>query len=142
MIKLPPNEKVIEAWTALADGRVKLNDGSAVVESSDGAKTYTVRFRDDLYSSDDNATYWRGYAGYPVIAVLMLQNRLPFDREEAMKWEGVNWKEVNTRFKNRYPEAVKSVAEERGIDLKTTYDDVDKVMDRLESLPIEIKRKI
>ena len=142
MEKLPPIEKVFEAWTALADNRVSLGNGEATVKSSDGAKEYTVKFRDDLFSSDDNASFWRGYAGYPVIAVLMLQGRLPYDQEEALLWKDVNWKALNTKYRNRYAEAVKEVALERDIDMQKANSSAEAVMTALKSLPIVIKRKI
>lgn len=142
MEKMPPREKVFEAWTALADGRVEMHDGFAEVSSSDGAKRYTVRFAGDTFSSDDNATYWRGYPGYPVIAVLMLQGRLPYDRDEALKWKDVNWKEINTRYKNNYAAAVKEVAAQKGIDLPHAEEEAEKVMQALADLHIVIKRKL
>ena len=141
-MKLPPKEKVYEAWTAIVDNRVSLHNGYAQVKSSDDTKQYTIRFDGDQYASDDNATYWQGYPGYPVVAVLMLQGRLPFDREEAMKWKDVNWKSVNTRFKNRYAEAVAFIAKERGIDLAQSDKAVENVMKALEKLNLVIKRKI
>ena len=95
MEKLPPIEKVYEAWSAVADGRVALHpdERRAAIASSNGAKTYTVAWNENgsTYSSNDNATYWQGYAGYPVIAVLMLQGRLPLDRAAAdgsRRWTG------------------------------------------------------
>ena len=142
MEKMPPKEKVIEAWTAIVDGRVEVDGESAIVKSSDDTKEYVVRFKGDLYSSNDNATFWRGYAGYPVIAVLMLQGRLPFDRNEAEKWKGVNWKAVNTKYRNDYAKAVEEVAKERDIDAGSTEAAVNVVMDKLKELPITIKRKI
>ena len=142
MTKLPPKEKVIEAWTAIADSRVRLNDGYALVKSSDDAKTYTIRFSGDYYSSDDNATYWRGYPGYPVIAVLMLQGRLTLDSQEAALWKDINWKSVNTKFRNNYAAAVEEVEKERNINKEVTDAAVAKVMKELETLPIVIKRKL
>lgn len=142
MEKLPPVEKVFEAWTAIADGRVSLHDNYAEVASSDAAKHYTVRFEGDLYASDDNATYWRGYAGYPVLAVLMLQGRIPFDDREAQLWRNVNWKEINTRYRNNYAKAAEEAARERGIDLEGACRDAVTVIDALKALPITIKRKI
>lgn len=139
---MPPKEKIFEAWTAIVDNRVSLHDGYAVVKSSDDSKEYTVRFSGDSYSSDDNATYWQGYPGYPVIAVLMLQGRLPFDRAEAEKWRDVNWKAVNTRFKNKYSEAVESIASERHIDLPASEQAAQTVMNSLASMNLIIKRKI
>ena len=142
MKKLPPIEKVFEAWTARADNRVDLTDNSATVSSSDGTKSYKVNFRDNLYSSDDNATFWQGYPGYPVIAVLMLQGKLPLDRAEADLWKDINWTELNKKNKNNYAKAVKEVADLRGINLDEAYEAAQKVMEALTELPIEIKRKI
>ena len=66
MEKMPPLAKVFEAWSALADGRVSLDgeDRRATVTSSNGLKAYTVAWSEDggTYSSNDNATYWQGYA--------------------------------------------------------------------------------
>lgn len=141
-MKMPPKEKVYEAWTAIADGRVNIHDDYAHVTSSDSEKEYTVRFDGDKYASNDNATYWQGYPGYPVIAVMMLQGKLPYENEEAEKWKGINWKALNTKFKNRYADAVKSVAEERHIDLQAADMAAERVMDALENLDITIKRKL
>lgn len=140
--KLPPIEKVYEAWTALADNRVTLDDDKALVSSSDGAKQYTVRFKGDQFSSDDNATFWRGYPGYPVIAVLMLQGKLPFDGEEAALWKNINWTELNKKHKSNYAAAVEEIENERGINKEKAHEEALKVMKALEELPIVIKRKI
>ena len=142
MKKFPPIEKVYEAWTALADGRVALHDGYADVSSSNGEKSYVVRFSGDQYSSDDNATFWRGYPGYPVLAVLMLQGKIPYDAGEAANWKNINWTQTNKKNKNNYAAAVAEIARERGIDMGVASAAAQKVMDALESLPIEIKRKI
>ena len=82
MEKLPPVEKVYEAWTALADDRYDLSPEALIVRSSDGSKEYRVTWDDEeRYRSNDNATFWQGYAGYPVIMALMLQGRVPFNGE-------------------------------------------------------------
>lgn len=142
MKKLGPIEKVYEAWTALADHRVALHDGYADVSSSDGEKSYIVKFADNQYSSDDNATYWQGYPGYPVIAVLMLQGKLPYDPIIASEWKNINWTSLNKQFKNKYAEAVAFIAAERNIDMDKASEEARKVMEALSNLPIEIKRKI
>lgn len=139
---MPPIEKVYEAWTAVADGRIQLSADRAELPSSDGAKHYIVRFSGDQYSSDDNATFWQGYPGYPVIAVLMLQGKLPLDREEADLWKGINWTELNKRHKNNYASAVEEVERQRGIDADKASAAAREVMTALENLPIVIKRKI
>lgn len=142
MEKLPPVEKVFEAWTAIVDNRIKIYENHADVESSDGTKGYVVKFDGNTFSSDDNATYWRGYAGYPVLALLMKKGILPFDREEADLWRDVNWKEINTRYKNNYSKAVAEIASQRNIDLEESYRAADAVIEALKQLDIRIKRKI
>ena len=142
MKKPTPIEKIFEAWTALADNRVHLHDDYADVSSSDGEKTYVVRFKGDQYSSDDNATFWQGYPGYPVIAVLMLQGKLPYDKEEAKLWSHINWTQLNKSFKNNYAAAVEEAAKTHDIDLQKSYKRAQNVMNKLQSLPLEIKRKI
>ena len=50
MEKLPPIAKVYEAYSALADDRIVVKEQEALVDSSDYAKMYTVRFHDDEVS--------------------------------------------------------------------------------------------
>lgn len=144
MEKLPPLEKVYEAWSALADGRVSMraDERRATVASSNRLKEYTVTWDADerVYSSNDNATYWQGYAGYPVLAVLMEQDRLPLDRTVAEAFAGVNWTELNERFKRNYTAAVAHVINERGLD--TTHLDASAraVLNALAALDLTIKR--
>jgi hypothetical protein len=79
---MPPVAKVYEALSATADGRVRITaSGRAEVVSSEGDKTYTVEWSEDgrLFSSNDNASYWQGYAGYPIVAVLLATGRIPYD---------------------------------------------------------------
>ena len=139
---LPPIEKVYEAWTALADDRIKMHEGYADVSSSDGEKAYVVRFDDNRYSSDDNATYWQGYPGYPVLAVMMLQGKLPYDEKEARLWKNINWTQLNKQYKNNYAKAVEAVARDRDINLPESAAKAYQVMETLQQLPLEIKRKL
>jgi hypothetical protein len=72
--KMPPLIKVYEAMGAVGDGRVRIVDeANALVTSSDGSKTYSVYIGDGgrAIASDDNASRWQGYVGYPPIAVLI-----------------------------------------------------------------------
>lgn len=144
MEKLPPLEKVFEAWSALADGRVALadNEQRATVASSNGAKAYTVAWNEDgtVYSSNDSATYWQGYAGYPVIAVLMAQGRLPFDRAMADGFADVNWTELNERHRRDYAAAVREVVGERGLDAAQADAAAHEVLNALAALDMAVKR--
>ena len=116
MEKLPPVEKVYEAWTALADDRYDLSPEALVVRSSDGSKEYRVTWDDGgRYRSNDNATFWQGYAGYPVIMALMLQGRVPFNGEVAAWFKGIPWKALNDAHKRDYAAALTEAFERAGL---------------------------
>lgn len=121
MKKMPPIQKILEAYTAIVDKHVELKNNEALVTSSNGAKTYTVSWEDNIYHSNDNATYWQSYAGYPIIAVLMLQGKIPFDQKLADNFASVNWNEVNAKFKRNYAKAASEVIKEKRIRWKRGY---------------------
>lgn len=120
--KMPPIAKVYEALGAIGDGRVHIVDAShASVTSSDGSRTYHVEISTDgrEISSDDNASYWQGYLGYPAIAV-MIARGLFHPRPDVLKaLSGIPWKEWNRRFRNDYERTLAEVmrrAEDQGFD--------------------------
>lgn len=115
MEKLPPIQKVYEAYSALADDRFDLKPEEATVTSSDGSRTYTVRWQDGVYRSTDNATYWQGYAGYPVIVVLLLQGLLPYDAEIADWFKGIPWKALNDAHERDYDAALREAFQMAGL---------------------------
>ncbi|MCE4602905.1 MAG: hypothetical protein F7B18_06970 [Desulfurococcales archaeon] len=111
-LRPPPDIKVLEAAGALGDGRVhaeKLGMGlvKALVSSSGGERRYLVVVKvpgdkrpTTIYAySDDNGTRYRGYVGYPIIAVLMIEGLLPRDRRLEEALAGLKWRELNERYK-------------------------------------------
>ncbi len=99
--RVPPRIKVYEALGAIADGRVvRINGEEFSVRSSDGSRVYHVVVREDhrRITSDDNGSVYRGYLGYPAIAVLMLLGELPFDPDIAQALAGIPWRDLNSRF--------------------------------------------
>lgn len=146
MKRLPPIEKIYEALTAVADGRVivdgdpQRSEGYAKVTSSDGTRTYDLSWDVSTYSSNDNATYWQGYPGYPVIALLMVRGKLPYDEALARNFAGVNWTELNSLHRNDYAAAVSQVIAERGLDPEVTSTEVQSIYSNLGRLPIAISR--
>ncbi len=140
MKKMPPIQKILEAYTAIVDKHVELKNNEALVTSSNGAKTYTVSWDNDIYHSNDNATYWQGYAGYPIIAVLMLRGKIPFDQKLADNFASVNWNEVNAKFKRNYAKAASEVIKKKGLDEKEVMVELERVYGALKDLPITIKR--
>jgi len=100
---MPPLIKVYEAFGAIADGRVKLlSDGQATVASSDGSKNYTVTVANQAreISSNDNASYWQGYLGYPAIAVLIARGFISVPSERMTPLASIQWKDINRRLKD------------------------------------------
>ena len=140
MKKMPPIQKILEAYTAIVDKHVELKNNEALVTSSNGAKTYTVSWDNDIYHSNDNATYWQGYAGYPIIAVLMIQGKIPFDQKLADNFALVNWNEVNAKFKRNYAKAASEVIKKKGLDEKEVMVELEKVYGALKDLPITLKK--
>lgn len=144
MEKLPPLQKVYEAWSALADGRVETGDQEASVTSSNGAKRYTVTWDGDVYASNDSASYWQGYAGYPVLAVMMKEGRLPYDRELAEKLSSVDWNTLNKKHKRDYQAAADEAFEAVGFtpeEKARAQVDAENILKTLSQLPLQIKRK-
>lgn len=142
MEKLPPIEKIYEAYSALADERVSMREAEsqASVTSSDGTKHYTITWKDGHYTSNDSATYWAGYPGYPVLAVWMKQGILPCNMDIAGLFQGVPWKELNQQYKRKYDKAVVAVMEERQLDAETIKADVQKVYEAIKALNLTVGR--
>jgi hypothetical protein len=139
--KMPPAAKIYEALGALGDGRVTLVDETrARVKSSDGSKTYDVETSPDgrEISSNDNASYWQGYLGYPGIAVMLARgfHRAPPAVIRALT--GVPWKELNRRFRNDYAKTIAEVEARMpaagGADPAAVRAEVQSVMRALERL--------
>lgn len=143
MKKMPPREKIHEALSAIADNRVELGEGSALVESSGSGKQYTVTWTDNVFTSNDSATYWQLYPGYPIIAVLLLRGLLPLQNDVAGYFSGINWTELNQKHKRKYDKAVAEILERLGslgLDVPAIEQYVSEVYAALEELDITVKR--
>ena len=131
--KLPPREKIHEALSAVLDDRIELIEPlSARVWSSDRSKSYSVTWNEDrtAFGSNDNASYFQGYIGYPIISALLKLGVLQYDCEVSKALKDVPWKAINTKFKNKYHDAVNSVLTERIAD-QNERQSLDDYVDRL-----------
>jgi len=141
--KLPPPAKVYEAFGAVADGRVHATGpGSAEVQSSGRDRAYTVEWSADLgtVTANDNASYWQGYLGYPIVAVLLTLGVLRVDEQVIGQLAGIHWHELNARFKRDYDAAVDSVLTalaRQGADRARIEVEVAGVMAQLATLELE-----
>lgn len=145
---MPPLAKIYEALGALGDGRVQLEDERhASVLSSDRSKTYQVEISVDgrEISSNDNASYWQGYLGYPAIAVMLKRGLCPLRVEVITALSGIPWKELNQRFRNDYSRTIEEVmrrVEDRGFDFKIIAAEAEAVWSKLnEFAPLRGSRR-
>jgi hypothetical protein len=138
--EIPPLVKAYEALGAVGDGRVRIvDDMHAVVTSSSGNKNYIVETSAGgrEISSNDNASYWRGYLGYPAIAVLIERGfyRAPANVTDALA--GIPWQEINRRNRNNYAKTVAEVEkfiEENGHDPDAVRSEAEALLDYLTKL--------
>lgn len=141
--KMPPKAKVYEALTAYVDGRVRITGPTeAEVISSSGDKTYSVRWSEDLrqIAANDNASYWQGYTGYPIVAVLLALGRITFNAEAAKELTGVEWKRLNQKFRRDYDKAVESVlqgVEDKGGNRAAIVREAENIFTQLAALKLE-----
>ena len=140
---MPPIAKVYEALSAVADGRVNVTGPTtAEVLSSERDKRYAVKWSEDGRSitSNDNATRWQGYVGYPIIAVLLQAGRIPYDSAAAAALAGVPWHALNEQFKRNYDAAIEHVLGqmgERGGDAASVRHEAERIHTALSDLQLE-----
>lgn len=136
-LKLPPRIKVLEALSSIADGRISVMGNSGEVVSSDGTRRYRVVWdpESNHVYSNDNGTIYRGYIGYPIIALLMVKGVIPYREDLAEKLKGIPWRKLNEKYKSyRIVEGiVKKIFSERGGDPEELDLFVDEVMRKLSS---------
>ncbi len=137
-LRKPPRIKVLEALGAIADGRVHINGNKAKVISSTGEREYEVYvdLERKIAKSTDNGTRFRGYVGYPIIAVLMLKGVLPYNAKLAQALKGIPWKRLNEKYK-KYSKVMELIFEElekKGIEREEVEQFIDKVLEELSEL--------
>jgi len=140
---MPPKAKVYEALSAVADKRVSLTGATtAQVLSSSRDKTYDVAWSEDIseMTSNDNASYWQGYIGYPIIAVLLQIGKISFNPQIAQRLADVPWKSVNEQFKRDYDKATNHILDEieaRGGSRTELAQEVERIHEQLNSLQLK-----
>jgi hypothetical protein len=134
--KLPPKEKIYEAFSVLANKRYTIEGNTATITSSDGKKHYAVEWNDQknpdtalAITSNDNASYWQGYIGYPIIAILMITGKIRFNDQIIPHFKDIPWNTLNKSAKNDYAAVVNKLLS--GIGDKK---EVDKIISGVENI--------
>lgn len=143
LTKYPPIEKIPEALSVLADGRITMMEDAALILSSNGTKEYTVLFDETTYASNDSATYWQGYPGYPILSVWMKQGILSVSAELIPCFQGIDWHALNKKHKRNYAKACEELYtnwKANGIDVENIKAQIQEIYDQLPTLSYMIKR--
>jgi len=141
-MKLPPIEKIPEAYTAIEDNRITLKKDEAIVKSSNREKEYLIKWKENTYYSNDSATYWQNYPGYPVIAVLMLQNKLSLNKNISQYFKNIDWNKLNKQTKRNYKKSVEIILQPLIKEEKEKiYNEFNKIFEEIKNLNIELTKK-
>jgi len=143
-LSLPPKEKVLEALSCIADGRIFVQENRARVLSSTGKKEYEVELFPEQrkVKSSDPATRWQHYYGYPVIALLMENGLISFDPEIAHALKGIPWKKWNEENKKKQGKEYHKASFEQALDLaKEREADPDRIREFVEKVLKELEEQ-
>ena len=136
-------KKYMKHTVQLQNNRIEMGVFEAKVISSNGAKEYTVRWDNNIYTSNDDASYWQGYPGYPMIAILMLQGKLSLNKKLLTILRIYNWTELNNKYKKKYDKAVEEIMDrlkEEKVDCYVINEEIIKVFEEIKKLDITTKR--
>ncbi|MEM2822255.1 MAG: hypothetical protein QXE64_01540 [Candidatus Pacearchaeota archaeon] len=144
--KIPPRIKVLEAAGAIADKRIKIKEKNKLTVagciSSLGDKVYEVVYdkSKNAIKSNDNGSLFKGYLGYPSIALLMLEKVLGFDEKLSNALKGIPWKVLNEKFKNYFKTelVVKQILRKKGIDEKSLDKFIEKVLAEIKAKKFKV----
>jgi len=144
--KLPPKIKIYEALGAIGDDRIHVTGNTARVYSSSGNKFYTVTYDPEKQAimANDNGSYWQGDLGYPAIAYLIKTGRITHDPQYAEALKSIQWKDINTKFKNDFEKTaayINEVLAKKGIDRTEFQREIMAISQQIEILDLSFLGK-
>ncbi len=146
LYNIPIIEKVYEAYSAIADDRILNENNEYKVSSSDYTKAYTIIKSNNTYISNDNMSYWKQTIGYPILAIMMISGELKYNEDVVKYFKDINWKKINTEYKNDYVKVAQLILEDmknNKIDTDLIKEETQKVYEQIKNLKLEyIKSKI
>lgn len=144
--KIPIIEKIYEAYSAIADERIKIEEDKFYVTSSDYSKFYTITKTETTYISNDNMSYWKQTIGYPIIAIMMVTGKIDYNKEVIRYFKDINWKKINTEYKNDYVKVAQIILDsmkDKGVDVDFIKTETEIVYNQVKKLELTyIKSKI
>jgi hypothetical protein len=137
-----PLIKLYEALGAIADDRIHISGNTAKVYSSSGNKYYTVIYDSsaNAITSNDNASYWVGYLGYPSIAMLLVKGVVKYDKALAVNLKNISWKDINVMYNNDFDKTQAFIdaklATEHAVDIKVFHKKLYEILKAVNALKL------
>lgn len=164
--ELPPEFKVYEALGALADNRIELvnknekltlednpSKEKVVVEndeniiearqfSSTKNKFYTIKYNPatSQIMTNDNATWFVGYLGYPALSLLLYIGSINFNKDILPYFKNIPFKEINQKNKNVFSKTqleINKILEDKGLSTKLIETEVSSIFNQLANLALK-----
>ena len=133
----PHISKIYEALTAIADSRIEFaGENKAKCYSSSKGKYYEIEYNPVTKEimSNDNTAFYTGSVSYPMIAYLMLIEKVKYNENLLETLKGIYWKDINQRFNNDYDKAIEFILE----DLKTKSIDIESLKKAIQGIYDEL----
>ncbi len=142
-----PKFKLYESLGVLADKdrlEVVSDDGDVItahIHSSSRNKFYTVTYasKNKEIMSNDNATWFVGYLGYPASSLLLYLGEIKYDKSILPFLDEIPWKDINQKNKNDFGKTqadVEAIYTSKGGDVKILTKEIDKIYKQLENLDL------
>lgn len=130
--KKPNILRIYEALTIIADDRMEINGNEARCYAQSSDKYYDVEYDPITGSimSNDNTAFYTNSLSAPMIAFLMLIDKIPYQPKLLEILPEIYWDDINKKFKNNYDKSIKFVLGE----LKRNGDDVEFVRSEVEKI--------
>jgi hypothetical protein len=133
---------VYEALSAIADGRFELIDAhNAKCTSTSQGKFYSIQYDQALNSimSNDNMAYFRDEVSYPMVAMLLANGEIGFNRDILPYLKNIKWKEINQKNKNDYMKSVGQVLnqlKDSGVNTDVIESEANRIFEHLNALQL------
>lgn len=157
--QLPPKFKIYEALGAVADNRIEIvssiqtqselfesETSSDIITahqfSSSKNKYYTISYNSKTQEimSNDNATWYIGYLGYPALSLLLYLDVIVYDKSVLNYFSQIPFKDINQKYNNDFAKAkveIDQLLTGRGLNL-TYFENVsDVIYQQLENLKLK-----
>ena len=84
-------------------------------------------------------SFFKQTIGYPILATMMLEGKIDYNFEIVSFFKNINWKKINTEFKNDYVKAAEIILnqlKESGIDVEFVKAETEKVYSQIKELKL------